>query len=126
MIIIQSYISMKEEQIIAHFGKKNPFKTPDGYFEGLTSRVMSQIPENEVVMTPRHRSKIWMYVAASFCGLLVLGTLISQTVTTDSKMPMELAQENNQLEDSSYLEDMVDYALISDAMIYYEYMSDEE
>ena len=29
-------------------------------------------------------------------------------------------------EGPTYIEDMVDYALISDAMIYYEYMSDEE
>jgi hypothetical protein len=117
---------MKEEQIKARYGNGNPFKTPDGYFESLSDRIMAQIPDNEVVMTRHRKNRTWMYVAAAFCVLLVSGSLLVTYFSTNNSRPTDLAQTQDSLESPTYIEDMVDYALISDAMIYYEYMSDEE
>ena len=39
---------MKEEDnILKKVGKENVFRVPDGYFENLTSEVMSRLPEKE-------------------------------------------------------------------------------
>ena len=117
---------MKEEQIKAHYGNRNPFKAPNGYYESLSDRIMAQIPDNEVVMTKHHKNRVWMYVAAAFCILLVSGSLLGTYFSTDNSRSMDVAQTEDAIESTTYIEDMVDYALISDAMLYYEYMSDEE
>lgn len=39
---------MKEEDnILKKVGKENVFRVPDGYFENLTSEVMSRLPERK-------------------------------------------------------------------------------
>ena len=47
---------MKEEDnILKKVGKENVFRVPDGYFENLTSEVMSRLPEKEtpaIIKTP--------------------------------------------------------------------------
>lgn len=119
---------MKEEQIKAQYGNRSPFKVPEGYFEDLQNRIMSQIPEKEVVMNPHRTKKTWMYAAAIFCILLACGSLISKFAYPEAPAAItEMAKTDMVVQDSTtYIQDMVDYALISDAMIYYEYISDEE
>lgn len=118
---------MKEEQLKAHYGNKTPFRVPEGYFDDLSNRIMSQIPKEEFVMVHHRKSRTWMYAAAIFFALLASASLISQYVyqpvpTTNVDMAnVEMVQDS-----TTYIEDMVDYALISDAMIYYEYLSNEE
>ena len=117
---------MKEEKLKARYGTKFPFRTPDDYFESLTDRIMAQIPANEVAMTPRRKRKTWLYVAAICCLLLMCGVMASKYTETGSTFQStEVAQQDNET-GSNYVEDMVGYALISDAMVYYEYISDEE
>lgn len=41
----------KEKQYLTAINKKNPFETPDGYFDGLTERITNQIKLNEFVDT---------------------------------------------------------------------------
>lgn len=43
---------MKEEELFQKIGKENPFSTPDGYFENLTSNVMEHLPEKELPKGP--------------------------------------------------------------------------
>lgn len=118
---------MKDEQLKTCYGKNNPFKTPEGYFESLTDRIMAQIPENEVAMIPVRKKNIWMYIAACICGLIVFGSLLTIYLLPNQTGSVEMANVENTVSDSTtYVEDMINYALISDAMVYYEYMSDEE
>ena len=36
----------REENILKErFGKENPFKVPDGYFDHLTERIMDNLPD---------------------------------------------------------------------------------
>lgn len=58
-----------------HLKGKNPFKVPEGYMEGLTSQIMSQLPEKPVqtakTVTMMERVRPWLYMAAVFAGLLL-------------------------------------------------------
>ena len=54
--------------------KGNPFRVPDGYFEGLTDRMMEQLPDEmpqfaEVKVTMWDRIRPILYLAAMFAGL---------------------------------------------------------
>ena len=62
---------MKEEDnILRQVGTENPFRVPEGYFEHLTSDIMSRLPEKESVMPPTRpvslwdKIKPWIYMAA--------------------------------------------------------------
>lgn len=53
---------------------KNPFSVPEGYLEGLTTQIMSQLPEKpRTEQTKRiplmERVRPWLYMAAVFAGL---------------------------------------------------------
>ena len=51
----------REENILKErFGKQNPFKVPDGYFDHLTEKIMENLPEQEVrVIDIRSRQTLW-------------------------------------------------------------------
>ena len=49
---------------------KNPFTVPEGYMEGLTANIMSQLPEREPEkVSLMDRVRPWLYMAAVFAGL---------------------------------------------------------
>lgn len=63
----------KEKELRQNYGKNNPFKVPDGYFDQLTQHIMEQIPD-----TPAQKAaeislwgkiKPWIYMAAMFVGM---------------------------------------------------------
>ncbi len=73
---------------------RNPFSVPDGYFEGLTSRIMQELPEKEDVVQPKRismmdRVRPWLYMAAIFAGL---GLFFKGIVSIDTSVtaPKEL------------------------------------
>ena len=70
---------MKEEDnILKKVGKENVFRVPDGYFENLTSEVMSRLPEKETPAiikrepTKWERIKPWVYMTAMFAGAALM------------------------------------------------------
>ena len=51
---------MKEEDnILKKVGKENVFRVPDGYFENLTSEVMSRLPEKETPAIIKREPTKW-------------------------------------------------------------------
>lgn len=53
---------------------KNPFSVPEGYLEGLTTQIMSQLPEKPPMEQTKsvslmERIRPWLYMAAVFAGL---------------------------------------------------------
>ena len=53
---------------------KNPFTVPEGYMEGLTANIMSQLPERAPEEEVKNvslmdRGRPWLYMAAVFAGL---------------------------------------------------------
>lgn len=58
-------------------GGTNPFRVPDGYFEGLTDRILSALPERPAADAPRavpliEKVKPLLYLAAAFLGMMLL------------------------------------------------------
>jgi hypothetical protein len=55
------------------FKGDNPFKTPQGYMDGLNNLIMSQLPVKEskkaIQITFAQRVRPWLYLAAVFAGL---------------------------------------------------------
>lgn len=96
-----------EEELKQQVGTDNHFKTPDGYFDNLSKRVMSQLPEKRTCVIPISRwqsVKPWMYMAAMFAGAALMiqvgrGVFSTQTIgQTDADLCVldtkELVLEN--------------------------------
>lgn len=57
--------------------KKNSFRVPEGYMEGLTDQIMARLPEcpqqkETKVVSMAEKMRPWLYLAASFIGLLLI------------------------------------------------------
>lgn len=98
---------------------RQPFRVPDGYFEGFTNQMMSRLPEKDA-FTPQKitlydRLKPWLYMAAVFAGLVILFNVLNHTtgVTKDkdtaiiqATAPTERATTEDDAEFLEYIEDM--------------------
>ena len=66
----------RENNILRKAGTRNPFKVPEGYFEGFTQELMDRLPEKEMIPemqepTLWQRVKPWIYMTAMFCGIML-------------------------------------------------------
>lgn len=111
--------------------RKNPFKVPDGYFDTLTSRVMANIPENQVRMIPaqqdRHVSKKWWRVVAAAAAVVVAVFGVGLFMQHDDKEAhVETAALQQSKSDSAEtnIDAMADYIMCDDYELY-AYMADE-
>ena len=95
----------REENILKErFGKENPFKVPDGYFDHLTERIMENLPEQEVrVIDIRSRQTLWQKLP-----------LRKSKVVAHAKQHEQKAVSS---EDAAFNE-MADYAMIDNETIY--------
>lgn len=110
---------MKEEdKIRKKIGAENPFRVPDGYFDNLTSEVMSRLPEKEKNAiaqrepTRWERVRPWLYMAAMFIGAALIIRVASSdrtpaadsVVADETEVQMEyinMAVENSMMDDYS-------------------------
>ncbi len=116
---------MKEvDNILQKVGKENAFRTPEGYFENLTSQIMSQIPEQEMTLHPVkrvgkwHKLRIWGYVAAG----LVTTVLIIRVFSTDhsvesGQIGMEESSEK-EFKTDRYVSTAMDNSMMDDYSLY--------
>jgi hypothetical protein len=92
---------------------QNPFRVPEGYMEGLTSQIMSHIPED----VPKRETKVFslnerirplLYLAAVFIGFIFLFRTFIVPVTPESARQQSesaLVRETGTVdEDEEYLE----------------------
>ena len=119
----------REENILKErFGKQNPFKVPDGYFDHLTEKIMENLPEQEVrVIDIRSRQTLWQKMplrkiaaAVAVAALLGGGTFWALQHEGDSKMVAHAKQHEQKAvssEDAAFNE-MADYAMIDNETIY--------
>lgn len=66
----------EEKKLLRKVGTSNPFRVPEGYFEGFTQELMNKLPEKEEVyelqeVTLWQRVKPWLYMTAMFCGIML-------------------------------------------------------
>ena len=96
----------------------NPFTVPEEYMEGLTERIMSQLPEKPEERAKRislmDRVRPWLYMAAVFAGLglffkAIVGINGSDGTASDSllvrtEVPTTALDAIEAEEDEEYLE----------------------
>lgn len=119
---------------------KNPFSVPEGYLEGLTTQIMSQLPEKPHAeetkrISLKERIRPWLYMAAVFAGLglffkgivtiLPAGTdatshslLVKTEVPADSLDAIEETEEDQEY--LEYIEDQYTHYLLAEELAYSE------
>lgn len=119
----------REENILKErFGKENPFKVPDGYFDHLTERIMENLPEQEIrVIDIRSRQTLWQKLplrkiaaALAVVALLGGGSFWALQHEGNSKVVAHAKQHEQKAvssEDAAFNE-MADYAMIDNETIY--------
>lgn len=117
---------MKTEKDIEMLcGKNRPFTVPEGYFEGLTARVMDNLPEtSKVVALPTKKNTHWMQWT-SVAAACVAGFVIFTHYNAGSpKNDMKAEAKTTVVYDEQYQEDMMEYAMV-DGNDVYNYLSGE-
>ena len=119
-------MNYEEKEMQVRFGKENPFRVPEGYFDQLTDRVMAQLPEREqqaeqISLSDRHpKSRLvalrpWLYAAACTIAVVVMGVTF---LSHDSAEEQPLASTSTTNTESQYIDDAADYAMLDNAEIY--------
>ncbi len=121
----------EEKKILKKFGKDNHFTVPEGYFDTLTSRIMSNIPaeETKTVSIDIRRKTGWMkwtgLAAACMAGAVIGINMINRTEISDEQPYAGNAQAATygySSYSSEYQEEMLDYAMV-DYNDVYNYLS---
>ena len=129
----------KEEYNLDRLKGTNPFTLPEGYMEGLTERIMSQLPEKTAACETRislmERVRPWLYLAAVFAGLglffkAIVGTGGSDgSASTDSLLVRTeapataldaIGMEEEEDEYLEYIEAQYANQLLDDELLYSE------
>lgn len=114
-----------EEKVLrARFGKEQPFRVPDGYFDNLASDIMSKLPEDDKPLTVRVplRRKLQRAAVAAACVCAVLfSTFAIMRTTTDShQQPVaaSTAAQTDTYSDYGTLDIAADYVMLDNEDIY--------
>lgn len=123
----------EEKKILKQFGRENNFTVPDGYFDTLTSRIMSNIPDEEtkIISIAPKRKTSWIkwtgLVAACMAGAVIGIFALEQTEKTSNNQPYTSSVQAVNTQTGSdyqenYQEEMLDYAMV-DYNDVYNYLS---
>lgn len=119
---------MKEEdKLLKKIGTENPFRVPEGYFEGFTSDLMSRLPEKEktdVYREPTTWEKVrpWLYMAAMFVGAALI-IRVASTGEPASETQQQLAADDTDIE-LEYISTAIENTMMDDYSLYV-YLTDE-
>lgn len=115
---------MKEEDnILKKVGKENVFRVPDGYFENLTSEVMSRLPEKETPViikrepTKWERIKPWLYMTAMFVGAALI-IRVASTDRTPVGDRMAMDEPETEVVSDEYISAVLDNSMLDDYSLY--------
>jgi hypothetical protein len=109
-------MEQEEKILIEQFGRQNPFRVPEGYFDSLTERVMTQLPERK----PKSRLvalRPWFYAAACFAVVAVVG-LTYHFHQADVTKQVAATEVVAPVVDNSYVDEAADYAMLDNVEIY--------
>ena len=84
----------EEKYLEDKYGKKQPFKVPNGYFDSFAENLMDKLPEQQPVMTPHismwrkwRKLRLTVAVAASVCAVMFsVMTFMHNTKPTHSPL----------------------------------------
>lgn len=121
---------MKEvDKLLKKIGTENPFRVPEGYFEGFTSDLMSRLPEKEktdVHREPTTWEKVrpWLYMAAMFIGAALIIRVASPGETvSNGQQQQQIAADESDIE-MEYIRTAIENTMMDDYSLYV-YLSDE-
>jgi hypothetical protein len=129
-------MNYEEKEIKERFGQTNPFRVPDGYFDQLTERVMSQLPEREKtaeqvsLSAPRHKSRLvalrpWLYAAACMVAVVFMGVAFYFHQVKEEQTLANANVVNTTNTESQYIDEYADYVMLDNAEIY-AYLADSD
>jgi hypothetical protein len=93
---------------------QNPFRVPEGYMEGLTSRIMSRIPDDVAqhreakVISLGERIRPLLYLAAVFIGLIFLFRVLINPETS-ANTPLQSESEQVSAPESELMDEDEEY-----------------
>lgn len=129
---------MHQEEILKQkYGSDTGFRVPEGYFEELNKRILSELPPykeapKSVPLSMWQRVKPYVYLAAMFVGIWIMMKVFHNVSTSDrlnlDNPPAAIVQA---LESSSFDEMMLfstdsDYELEKEVSAHYDSMEDFE
>ena len=117
----------EEDKLLKKLGTENPFRVPEGYFEGFTSDLMSRLPEKEktdVYREPTTWEKIrpWLYMAAMFVGAALI-IRVASTGEAVSEIKQQVAVDDTDVE-LEYISTAIENTMMDDYSLYV-YLTDE-
>jgi len=127
----------KEKNILESLKGRNPFRVPDGYFEGFTDLMMSRLPDKPAIEQGKKISlfgnmRPLLYLAAAFVGVIILFNVfnvfykIAPVPDNQENMALASVPADEVDEDADFLEYIEDlyadkYALSYIEDYYYDY-----
>ncbi len=95
-------------------GRRNPFRVPEGYFEGFNERLMNRLPQTgKKGKTVRLLPRIWHYAAA----IVVVAGLTSVVLWSNRPSVTTQLAENNDAAVESFYDDELDYIMVGNTEI---------
>lgn len=120
----------KDYKLKQKYGKTNPFKVPDGYFEQLPNDIMKQIPNTQETARPATinlwmKIKPWVYMAAMFIGMsFTIRIFMGKFGMEKESTPPEHIPSCNVSElPDEYVDPIVNQTMMDDYQLY-EYLTD--
>lgn len=116
-----------EEKLIKQFGKVEPYKVPDGYFEDFTRQLMNKLPEkSHKTKIVELRPKLWNShfrggIAAAFIAVtLTIGiyTYIGKLNVINSCENASMPHNEDLDQNKASFDQMADYTMIDNEDIY--------
>jgi hypothetical protein len=115
----------EERFIEENFGKKNPYRVPEGYFDHFTEQLLSQLPEQQAAEPVRHsRLKVLrpiLMAAACLCIAIFSVTIyLNRSQDAPESAPVATTQSTNSTinEEEDYMDAAADYVMLDNADIY--------
>ena len=98
----------EEKYLKERIGQRNPFRTPDGYFDQFADQLMARLP-NSQPSARRMPLRRWLYAAACFVGVLLMFSVYH--FQEDGDAQQVAATE-------TYLDEVANYAMMDNSDIY--------
>jgi hypothetical protein len=116
----------KETKILEEkFGKAQPFKVPDGYFDSFVNDLMDKLPEDHARVIEMRPNKLRLYrpfavAAASICvAIFSIGMYLHSSESAENKQMVEA----HNTQSYSAIDEAVDYTMM-DNLDMYAYVSE--
>lgn len=120
----------KEDFLVKTFGTDKPFKTPDGYFDSFSDKLMEKLPERSFEHILPQKVTLWdrvkplVYLAAMFAGIALMFAIAEDFIGSshEDKHPVnnvasaDMVKANTDVTVSSDIEDYCNYLILESDM----------